>query len=169
MSGKLRFYFTRDSSLTSRLVRLVDGGLWSHVAVAVDGAPVCWEAYPGVGVRPRDVPELLASSTNTLQVTLEVDRPDLAIEFAVTHDGAPYDWNAILELAWRDLFGSAPHFGSDANDGFFCDELAIYMVECAGGVVLRDSNGVDIGLERIRVGVEGFRLAVLRAGGVIDG
>lgn len=155
--SRLVFIFTRAATPVSVLVRAVDGGDWSHVAVLdVDGAHVI-EAVHTDGVRRRRLDTLLAVRPDRLVLCLEVPDAIAGLAWGRSRVGRLYDYGALLSIAIRRLFGVAPRFDAKGRD--FCSELAAGMCARALRPVVDGGEG--------RVGVRDFHRALLAAGAVV--
>lgn len=155
--SSLVFIFTRATSPVSLLVRAIDGGDWSHVAVLdADGAHVI-EAVHTDGVRRRRLDTLVAVRPDHLALRLEVPDAVWGLAWGQSRVGRLYDYGALVSIAIRRLFGVAPRFDAKGRD--FCSELAAGIAAKASRPVVDGSRG--------RVSVRDLHHALLAAGAVV--
>lgn len=130
----MRFIFTRSDSTACRIVRAIDGGEWSHCAVArspaAGGQAVrCFEAVWPVGVRCRQVSSLIEARKKSVLIVAPLPDEAAAESWLAARLGLKYDWQALPALAIRSAFGAAPFWARD--DRWYCAELLLGA--CAAG------------------------------------
>lgn len=98
----LKIIYTRRASLSSALIRLGSWWApWSHCGI-VDGDDVieCLASKGGVVV--TDIEEVYRRSSAVAEIAVECPRPDLALAWARSTVGAPYDWSGVIAIPFRE-------------------------------------------------------------------
>lgn len=135
----MNFIFTRTDSPVCRLVRAVDGGEWSHCAVAsanvsanATGA-TCYEAVWPQGVRCRQLAGLLMARPSHISLSVPMPDEEAAERWLIARVGLAYDWPAIPALAIRRIFGAAPPLAR--QDRWYCAELLLGACSAGGAPI----------------------------------
>jgi hypothetical protein len=119
-----RAIYCRSRSPVSLGIRVADGfGPWSHCAGLIDSEHVIeCRAFRGVVVTP--VAELIARSSEFVEVQFDV--PDAPAGRAWARDtvGAGYDWTGALGVPWRRRW--------QHEDKHFCSEHLEAWLQAAG-------------------------------------
>ena len=107
------------------LIRIDSGSEWTHAALKFGDRFL--EAYPGVGVRWRDIlpGDLDPSVAQVFTVAGMTDEISAAAQdFAVAQLGKPYDWKGIV--------GISVHEPNDKYDAWFCSKLVFEALRIGG-------------------------------------
>lgn len=116
----MRVMFVTSNSWLSRIIRWVDGGPFSHVAI-IDTNTAVQAVWTGVEEVSRA--QFMAGVTNFHMIDIGIVDDKKALAFARSQIKSPYDFLAISVLVWRRIFGTSPRW--DSSGRFFCDELVL--------------------------------------------
>lgn len=142
--------FTNSHHWLSRLICLLTGSRWSHVAIAVRGQTIDFltgaelfeggsvnhiiDSCIGFGVRPpRTINSLIQGMDDYLAIGVPVTHPGNAALWLMGQVGKPYDNRGLwgFFMPWR-------HW-QDSN-AWYCFELAARTLYYAGAENVRDLN-----------------------------
>jgi hypothetical protein len=129
--------FTKNKSISSKLIRLVTWSPWSHVAIVNETSieslhpetDVIDSTFLGGGVKLRPLKDLLEQASEWAFVEVEVSR-SRAWAAAVSQVGKPYDWAAIVGIYF--------HRRWEDTDKWFCNELVEWCLAKAGKARFRE-------------------------------
>lgn len=122
----IKVVFTSHDNLGSSLIRAIDGGVYSHMALVLPGDRVV-ESVKKTGVRIRRLDSLLSDAWRYSLFTLEVPDEESTVKFATAQVGKPYDVTGLIG------FGFARDWQKD--DQWYCSELGMTALS-AGGIKL---------------------------------
>lgn len=122
---KYQIVYTRDASLTSRLIRKFTWGDHSHVALVHKG--VAYEARISQGVTKRPVEELFEQYET--YAIYEMDASIRVLDFIKRQVGRPYDYAGIAGVVLREDTQNALRW--------FCSELIAAAFASDGRPLLR--------------------------------
>lgn len=119
--------FTNSADMLSRAIRVATWSRWSHVAL-VDGDRVI-EALAPRGVQINDTDRVMMRSREYALVDLPCRDPEAVLAAAASQAGKPYDYTALLAIAFRRNWQEA--------DAWFCSELIAWAFAKAGEPMFR--------------------------------
>jgi uncharacterized protein YycO len=105
--SSVQVIYTLGKGLSSALIAGYTGGPWSHCGL-VDGDEVIESLALRGGVVRTGLYHVVDRSAAYEIVTLDCPRPDLAIEWARSTLGAPYDWTGVFGLPFMARDWQAP-------------------------------------------------------------
>lgn len=112
----LRLVFTKDDTLTSRLVRLFTWGYWSHVSmIDPDDDSKVLSSSMNNGVKQTPLKPLLERSTDHVILTVPTLPAGLIKSMITPHIGKGYDFPGVLHFI-------TPWHKEDP-ERFFCSEI----------------------------------------------
>ena len=132
----LSLLFTRNNSLTSRLVRFFTRSHWSHVDIYDPYTGTVIGSAPGEGVREVPVNHILQQSTDYLLITYDNLLADRALAYARSKTGAGYDWLACLGFVTKAML--------DNPTRYFCSELVSKAMAQAGCPIVIDEEHIKV-------------------------
>lgn len=123
----MQFIFTKTTSFVDRMIRLAEGGEWSHVACVLPTSQMAIEAKGISGVKLVKMDEIFHFSEDYAILQFEVPDPIAAFEYANTRVGKGYDFFAIPGLLFKKNWGM--------SDRDYCSELSLNCALAAGAPI----------------------------------
>lgn len=158
MTSTIRLRFTKNNSITSRVIRALTWSDYSHVEFALDtgflgslgwgGKTKSGVSYSGgVQLRPFDYNSTCEFQAAEIDVADENTKQKI-LRFAMDQIGKPYDWTAVIGIEF--------HRDWNEDDGWFCSELFAAAFLQGGDPLIRDvvdriTPGMLYELERIKL------------------
>lgn len=149
----MKFVFVDRQGPINTVIRLVDGGPFSHCGVIYTdnrGQSRVIEATFEEGLRDRSLGSLLFATTHYEILDLPLPGELQARMWALSQVGKGYDFGALPALALRMHFGTAPRW--DAKGRWYCAEHVLATCCSTGELELREPmrrHGVRAAYEQL--------------------
>lgn len=121
----MKLIFTNPSTPASKLIKLIDGGKYSHVGILTNNASAVAHATMAKGVirQPLDVFVKLFPEHEVVSFTAPCEQQ--GEEWLLQQTGKPYDFGAL----WKFIF---PCIELGEADKWYCSELAMATMLMSG-------------------------------------
>lgn len=137
----MRLLFSTSDALSSRLIRLIDGGEASHVGLVIDGN--VWDStWRHDGVRCWTLNQWLSMDGKRVIDDITIPLPDErgAAAWAEAQEGAPYDRTGLIGFGfYRDW--SEP-------SAWYCSEYALAAAQIGGLTMAGNHQRIGVRLLR---------------------
>jgi uncharacterized protein YycO len=148
----MKIIFTHAYTISGAIIRLVDGGYWSHCGVVSEDESYVIHATAKKGVIRQPLGKMLLDFPNHTIIDIPVDDEGAAQAWLLQQVGKPYDYVALLGFIFE-----RGDWGDDTK--WYCSEMALMACLLAGAEIWTTSN---------TFGVEDMFRAAIRLAGLED-